>query len=124
VDGDGISDACDCASGDGGAFAVPGEVADLRFAGETVLIWNPMAADFGSGTVYDVIRGDLAALRDGDPVAAAACVGTVSTAVFEDTASPDPCSGDYYLAAARNGCGAGGFGADSAGTPRAHEVCP
>jgi subtilisin family serine protease len=124
IDADGIGDACDCAVDDGGAFDVPGEVQDLRHASHAVLFWDSAAAGAGSGTVYDLIRGDLESLRAGDAVDTAACLASMGVPAFEDASVPDEESGYYYLVAAWNGCGAGGFGADSTGTQRTHAACP
>jgi subtilisin family serine protease len=63
-DADGIADACDCAPFDGGAFEFPGEVGGLGFdADKTTLTWTSLALEAGSGTLYDVIKGDLDDLR-------------------------------------------------------------
>ncbi|HEX5042095.1 MAG TPA: S8 family serine peptidase [Candidatus Polarisedimenticolaceae bacterium] len=120
ADHDGITDACDCAPGNDGAFDVPGEVTGLAAASDSVLSWTSAAAAAGSGTVYDVLRGDLAGLRLGVPVASADCLatGAVSAAVA-DASDPGPDGGYFYLVQARNACGAGGFGAG-----RTHAACP
>ena len=56
-DGDGSGDACDCAPTDPGAFAVPGEVANVTFApDEATLIWDSTSPRSGSTTVYDVLK--------------------------------------------------------------------
>jgi serine protease AprX len=124
-DADGIANVCDCATGDGGAFDRPVEVPRLGHASKALLTWTSMTAAFGSGTVYDVLRGDLLGLRTGDPVALAACLGAGNTlAALEDFQTPPTGAGFYYLVQARNACGAGGYGADSAGSPRAHAACP
>jgi subtilisin family serine protease len=124
-DGDGIADACDCAAANGGAFDRPTEVTGVRYASDTVFTWSPMAASSGSGTVYDLLRGDLTGLRDGDPVTLATCLATALTVPqHEDLSSPASGDGYYYLVGARNACGKGGFGADSAGIPRTHLTCP
>jgi len=125
ADADGITDACDCAPGNGAAYDVPGEVSGVGFASAGLLSWSSWNAAAGSGTVYDLLRGDLAGLRSGVPVASASCVATgiVATA-FSDPSDPGPAGGYVYLVQARNACGAGGYGAATDGSPRTHAACP
>src|SRR5262249_7895115 len=125
-DGDGIPDACDCAPADAGSYDAPGEVSGLVFAadGET-LSWVSLARADGSGTLYDALRGDLAALRSGVGIGSAACLAPAATASsIADAEAPAEGSGYYYVVQGRNGCGDGGWGAASDGTPRSHGACP
>jgi serine protease AprX len=126
ADGDGIPDACDCAAGNGGAYDVPGEASRLALAGDkTTLSWDSLARADGNGTVYDVVKGDLGALRSGGSIAVAACLGAATTSTTRtDPETPAPGGGVYYLLQARNACGAGGWGAASSGAPRTHGTCP
>jgi hypothetical protein len=125
-DGDGIANACDCAVADGGAYDAPPEVAGLGFGvDKTTLTWASLSREAGSGTVYDVITGDLDALRSSGVIAAAYCLGTTGTANSRsDPQGPAVGTGSYYLIQARNGCGLCGFGTSSNGTPRVHSDCP
>jgi subtilisin family serine protease len=125
-DTDGIADACDCAPSDGGAFDAPDEVGGLGFdADKTTLTWTSLAFEAGTGTLYDVIKGDLADLRATGDVSAAWCVGSASTAAsYADAVDPDPDTGVYYVIQARNACAESGFGSSSDGTPRLHATCP
>jgi hypothetical protein len=125
-DTDGIADACDCAAADGGAFDAPVEVGGLGFdADKTTLTWTSLAFEAGSGTLYDVIKGDLDDLRATGDVSAASCLGSASTgASLVDGLDPDPEKGAYYVVQARNACGESGFGASSDGEPRLHAICP
>jgi subtilisin family serine protease len=125
-DTDGIADACDCAPADHGAFDAPPEADGLRFnTDKTTLTWPSLAFESGSGTLYDVIKGDLDDLRTTGDVAAAACVGSASNAAsLSDPVDPDIDKGVYYVIQARNACGLSGFGAASDGTPRLHATCP
>jgi len=125
-DGDGIANACDCAAADGGAYDAPPEVAELGFgADKTTLAWASLSREAGTGTLYDVITGDLDALRSSGLIAAAYCVGSAGTANSRsDPQVPAVGTGSYYLIQARNTCGLGGFGAGSDGTPRSHASCP
>ena len=65
ADGDLFGDVCDCAPADGGAFATPHEIAGLRpTANKTTLEWESDAGNSGVATVYDLLRGELAAAAD------------------------------------------------------------
>jgi hypothetical protein len=110
----------------GGAYDVPGEASGLAFAADkTTLSWASLARADGNGTVYDVVRGDLGALRSGGSIAAAPCLGASTTSTTRsDPQTPDPGPGVYYLLQARNACGAGGWGTASSGAPRTHGSCP
>lgn len=127
-DGDGVDNNTDCALDDPGAFAVPGEVvplsADKDQAGSAVLSWPSQASQAGSGTVYDVVRDLLSNLpTSGTASAIGLACGTSETA-HTDPELPVEGSGFYYLVRARNVCGDGGWGEDSAGTPRSVSACP
>ena len=125
-DADGIADACDCAPADGGAFEAPSEADGLGFEPDkATLTWTSLASEAGTGTLYDVIKGDLDDLRATGDVSAASCVGSASTAAFlSDPLDPAEGTGVYYVIQARNACGLSGFGASSDGTPRVHASCP
>jgi serine protease AprX len=125
-DGDGIADACDCAAADGGAYDAPPEVAGLSLgADKATLTWASLSREAGTGTIYDVIEGDLDALRSSRTIASASCLGSAGTAnSILDAPDPSPGTGRYYVIQARNTCGLSGFGASSNGTPRVHSDCP
>ena len=125
-DGDGIADACDCAPSDGGSYDLPTEVGGAAFdADKATLTWRSLSREAGGGTVYDVIAGDLDALRSGVSSASADCVSSSGTATTRvDPKMPEADRGVYYLIQARNACGSGGFGAASDGTARSHAACP
>lgn len=126
ADGDAIGDACDCAPTEQGAFAAPREVRGLvADADRATWRWQPLAAEAGNGTVYDVLRGDLETLRSVGTIADAACLATgIAAATVTDGSDPLAGSGYYFLVGGRNACGGGGWGADSAGTPRIGATCP
>jgi serine protease AprX len=121
ADADGIADVCDCAASASGSFDAPGEAAGLGFAADkTTLSWESWSFAAGSGTLYDVVRGDLANLRADGTIAAAACLGAPSLqASVADEVTPASGEGFYYVVQARNACGAGSFGA-----LRTHTACP
>jgi len=126
ADADRIADPCDCAPGDGGAFDVPDPVASIDFAPDrTTIAWPPLAERAGAGTVYDVLRGDLAELRSTGSLSDAVCVAAgIPAASTVDSETPGPFGAFYYLIQARNACGATGWGTNSDGTPRVHLACP
>lgn len=125
-DGDGIASACDCAAGDPGAYDAPPEVEGLAFAADKAAIsWRGLSREAGNGTVYDAIRGDLAALRAGGSIDGAGCLASPTTATsVSDPSTPAGGAGFYYLVQARNTCGKGGWGTSSSGAARAHANCP
>jgi agmatine/peptidylarginine deiminase len=121
-DGDLRGDACDCAPLDGTAFDVPHEIQGLRLADGTTLQWESDAANSGSGTVYDVLRGSVSGLPVGyDGVCHEPGVEG------ESTSDPDPPpagSGFFYLIRGSNACGDGTYGYDSADQERESAACP
>nr|MCU0224915.1 hypothetical protein [Acidobacteriota bacterium] len=114
-DADGRGDACDCAPGDAGAWALPGEVDGLVFdADRTTLQWSSAAPACGPATVHDVYReseghGPPGNAPDGSCVANGETGSSAS-----DAAIPAPGSAWRYLVRGRNACGAGPW---SAGAP-------
>jgi subtilisin family serine protease len=125
-DADGIPNSCDCAASNGGAYDAPVEVAGVAFdSDKATLTWGSFSREAGSGTVYDVVRGDVEALRASGTIAAAVCLGSGSTSTFRsDGQALPPDTGFYYVVQARNACGSGGWGAATGGAPRAHGSCP
>ena len=124
ADGDGMTDALDCAPGDMMAFAAPGEVRDLRYDSRTALSWSPETGRAGPGTTYDIVRGPLSGL----PVQPASGEGCVDDGLFvttiSDTFRPALGTGSYLLVRAANSCGNGGYGFATSGTERTTAVCP
>jgi len=120
ADADGVADACDCASLDPGAFAVPVEVPRTRAVGSApaTFTWDSQAGTTGPGTAYTIVTGDAAALRT-DGGFASACTlrrGQSRTSLIEARPDPPPGSAFYYLVRAENTCGSGTFG-DGSGSP-------
>jgi hypothetical protein len=127
ADSDGFGAACDCDDGVPEAWAVPGEVVDLRLfhdatSGNPTLSWSPPDDPGGGSVAYDT-------LRSADPanfVSALTCVeaddglDTTST----DTGVVSPLA--FYLVRAENACpaGQGSVGTDSDGVPRVAGACP
>ena len=124
TDWDGVPDELDCAPADPTAYAIPGAVRDLRYQSRNVLAWRAPAQTAGSGTLYDVLRGALRAF----PVGSGADEVCVATGVFatmlSESSVPLPGTGVYHLVRAVNACGAGTYGAASAGTERTSVACP
>ena len=124
LDGDGFGDAGDCAPSDPGVGAAPVEVAGVAFqADKQTLAWRSQAAYAGAATVHDVVRGEIGDLPTGGATETCLASG-VATAQIVDAAEPDPGVSFYYLVRARNACGAGTYGAATAGAPRTTVACP
>jgi hypothetical protein len=117
---DGIGDACDCAPYDPSAFAIPYEIKEVWWDSGTLLRWDTLQLDCGTGVSYDVIEGALGPGALNSEVCAAN--GTSQTSL-EDLSSPGP-PGRFYLVRGKNVCGAGSYGANSAGQDRQAAACP
>ena len=129
ADGDGRGDACDCAISDASAFASPSEVGGLRVGvdGDTSrLEWFCSATiTAGSGTVYDVPRGDLTELPVGTgPSETCLPPGSFPNPTATDPATPPTGKGFWYLVRGRNACGASTYGYRSNGMERITTICP
>jgi hypothetical protein len=84
-----------------------------------------MAPRAGTGTTYEVVRGDLSDLRATGSVDGAPCLaGSLGDAFLEDFDTPPSGDGFYFVVRAANSCGDGGWGSSSGGTPRSHASCP
>jgi N-acetylneuraminic acid mutarotase len=126
-DGDGLSE-CDgdCADADGDVFAPPAPIEGLTIAHDptlgAILQWQSDAANSGSGTTYDVLRGALGSLPD---FLTAGCLyDDVATSSAQAAEDPDPAEGFYYLIRGQNVCASGSWGESSAGTERVADACP
>lgn len=112
-DHDLTGDPCDCAPTQGGAFAVPGEVANLLASGPetTQVTWSSQAASAGSATVYDVVSQALGDLSEVPPFEGSSCFAANTAALsVNDSRIPVLGSGFLYLVRAQNVCGVGTFG--------------
>ena len=127
-DGDGVDNNHDCALADPGVFAPPGEVGPLHVvtgaAGAALLSWPDLTTLAGPGTVYDVALGDTAGLATSGTAGSAALACGLPDTTTLDAAVPATGTAVYYLARARNTCGAGTWGADSIGVDRSVPACP
>jgi agmatine/peptidylarginine deiminase len=122
-DGDLFGNVCDCAPDDGTAFDTPHEIHGLVvLEDETTITWDSDAANSGSGTLYDVMRGSVSGLPggyDGD------CLDSGLSAVsLEDFDLPATGAVHYYLVRGTNVCGIGTYGYDSDGAERTSTACP
>ena len=123
-DGDGIADGADCAARDA-AGGRPPAIAGVTVAGSVPsrISWSPAP----SADAYDVTRGALAALAPG---AYGPCLANDrAESHVDDGERPLPGDGFLYLVRGVDaGCGgAGGYGADSAGSSRSNSdpaACP
>ena len=121
-DGDGVRDALDCAPADASAFAVPREIEDARYETKASLAWSTAAPRSGPGTVYDILRGSIAALPVGS--GGETCLGPGTAESIPETFVPPPAMGVYHLVRGRNACGDGTYGFSSSGLERTSGVCP
>jgi subtilisin family serine protease len=116
-DADPAPDACDCAPADASAFAAPAAIEDLIVAGAGTLQWTNQGAETGSGTRYDVLRGDIASLRASGGIFGAACFANgITVASANDPEVPGPGVAFYYLVRSRNACGGAGWGGSRVNT--------
>lgn len=126
-DADGVDNNHDCALGDPGAFASPGEVPVLTVAKgsalESLLSWSSLAGFAGSATRYDVATGSFSSLATGGTGGSTSLACGLAAATATDPLVPAAGTGKYYLARARNACGSGSWGIGSAGV-RASGACP
>lgn len=126
ADADLVGDACDCAPADGGAYDAPAEVRGVTFAAgsHTLVTWTSQSSTAGSGTAYDLLKGDLATLRAQKNVSAATCLAhAVAAAAYDDPTLPASGAGVYYLVRARNVCGITTWGAATSGTVESNASC-
>ena len=118
-DSDLIADVCDCNAGDGGAFVSAHPVAGVRFDSPEQIGWDGQEISAGTGTTYDISRGNLSALHANGNTTDAGCLDSGMTqASGSDSEVPALGAGYYYIVRASNSCGNGGWGASSAGAIR------
>jgi len=125
-DGDGREDPCDCAPSDVRVFAAPSEIANLHWPGPTTLAWASQSTVAGTGTLYDVVAGDLHEVsvfgaRIGDTCLAH---GTPATQLEDTSAEPAPGGGSFFLVRAVNDCGGARWETASDGRDRTIAACP
>jgi len=125
LDGDARGDECDCAPEDPRAFAVPGEVTELRLGQDKLTLgWKSAAPISGVDTVHDVVRGTLEELPVGGGPAEICLAPGILDATASDPASPAAEGGFWYLVRGRNLCGMGTYGFETSGIERRATVCP
>ena len=123
-DADASGDACDCAPLNGGAFAIPGEVLNLIMGADGAsLSWTSAAPGAGSATLHDLIRGNLDELPVGSGSSEICVASGIVAASAADSEIPPLGRGFWYVVRGRTGCGAGSYGTDGGGTPRASSGC-
>ncbi len=117
-DGDGVSDACDCAPDDGTASAPPAaESGLLRVDRPSRLSWPASAPE------HDIARGLISRLRAGGDTSGD-CLPAAGATSLDDADSPGLGAAFWYLVRDRNACGAGPWGARSDGAARTVTACP
>ena len=124
-DADGTTDSCDCAPTDGTVFDEPGEITGLRWlADKTTLEWDSAAPGSGTGTTYDVMRGESTGLPVGGGAGEICLESPSADPSAEDLSAPAAGAVRYYLVRGANTCGVGTYGSESSGAPRVSSVCP
>ncbi len=115
-DADGRGDACDCAPDENSAWGPALAQADLRVShaelgpgfDPTGLIWTERRNELGSGTRYDLVRGEMAGLWASGMSASASCHRSeLADAQFLDFDE----GSSWYSVRTRNACGAGPWAA-------------
>jgi hypothetical protein len=123
-DADGAGDACDCAPGDGSAFAIPHDIRNVRFTDLTTIEWESEAPFAGVGTVYDLLRGKVSELPVGEGTSEECLENNLTAHLYvEDYAPPLPDEIRFYLVRGDNACGTGTYGSGDDGE-RVSTACP
>lgn len=123
ADGDLRTAHCDCDDANPGAWATPGDIGYLTFAGDDprgpTLFWS---IPDGGVSHYDVLRSSDPA----DFVTNATCLESVYLNTATDLENPPPGTVYAYLVRGVNACpnGVGSLGSDSEGAPRTGRSCP
>ena len=119
-----MPDGLDCAPADMMAYAIPGEIRNVRYDTKTLVRWSAETGAAGPGTTYDIVRGPLSGL----PVVPASGEGCLDDGLFvtyaSDLPGPPAGTGSYILVRAANNCGGGGYGSATSGIERTTSVCP
>jgi hypothetical protein len=118
-DGDPLGDDCDCAPADPAAFALPGPVKNVRLDGAAAatLSWDELGETAGESTVYDVVSSSLTQLKSQGTFTGAICLADDEPdGGMGDSRGLATAQGFVYLVRGENVCGAGSYGAGSAGT--------
>jgi lysophospholipase L1-like esterase len=107
----------DCDTGDPAVSSAPPRVLGVRYGFDQATTaaevgWESLGPVAGPGTRYDVVAGDLGALRRSASFDAARCTApsVPDPAIVDPEADPPPGDGVYYLVRGRNGCGIGTYG--------------
>lgn len=124
IDGDGMRNDLDCAPANSTAFAAPGAIRNVRFDSAERLTWSAEAPRSGSGTLHDVLRGQIEQLPVGSGPGETCVIQGTSATSLPVGAAPPPGSGFYYLVRGKNGCGVGTYGFASGGAERTSFACP
>ncbi|HET6277728.1 MAG TPA: thrombospondin type 3 repeat-containing protein, partial [Candidatus Polarisedimenticolia bacterium] len=121
ADGDLAGDACDCLPLNPTVQAVPGVVTGLfAAAGQqgpdfTMLGWESIASQAGSGVTYDAVAGDVALLQTPDRFTDAKCVMIDRPGTSGEVFFPPPALGQaqWFLLRGRTACGTGTYDSSS-----------
>lgn len=131
-DGDGVVNWADCAPGDAGSFAAPGEVAGVTVERDpvdpfqrVVVAWVSQSGSAGPATRYDVITGPSVDLGpDGGLEASTCAADDVAGSSFSIPLAVGTGTAHYVLVRGVNVCGTGSYGRTTAGAQRTSTACP
>ena len=124
LDGDGVRNSTDCRPSDPTVWAIPSSVTGLGFTADGQVTWGSLAAQAGTATVYDVMRGRVSELPVGGGASETCLASGVSTTQMPDTTTPALGTALYYLVRGTNVCGVGTWGTTSAGAEHVTLACP
>ena len=96
----------------------------LGFTADGQVTWGSLAAQAGTATVYDVMRGRVSELPVGGGASETCLASGVSTTQMPDTTTPALGTALYYLVRGTNVCGVGTWGTTSAGAEHVTLACP
>jgi len=107
-DGDGVLSGSDCNDADPNVRVAPTEIAGLaisKVGAATRIAWSSQDGSSGTGTNYDIVTGDMAALVSSGFAAATCLVNNDADTPFDD-GSPPPAAGSgvYYLVRGQHAC--------------------
>jgi Pro-kumamolisin, activation domain/Subtilase family/Dictyostelium (slime mold) repeat len=102
-------------------ITAPPEVQNVSVATDkTTYSWSTAA----NATVYDVVRGGIAALPVGPGGGDEVCFDNLHDTTLTDPAVPTPGAGFWYLSRGENACGMGTYGIQSNQLTRTTATCP
>jgi hypothetical protein len=113
-DSDGAGNVCDCAQDDDSAFNPPSEVhhVSCKYPTSTLISWDDQRGTAGSGTVCDLVTGNITEFRADENYSRSECLANDHPAPDYTDSRDNPSAGEgfYYLVRAENVCGKATYG--------------